>query len=69
MEVPRPGMEVELRLPAYTTATVTRDPSCVYALWALLDLEIVRASDQGKETYFSSFFRAFAFVIGNHEQT
>ena len=29
MEVPRLGVEPELQLPAYTTATVTRDLSCV----------------------------------------
>ena len=28
MEVPRLGVESELQLPAYTTATATRDPSC-----------------------------------------
>ena len=27
MEVPRPGVESELHLPAYTTATTSRDPS------------------------------------------
>ena len=29
MEVPRLGVESELQLPVYTTATATRDPSCV----------------------------------------
>ena len=29
MEVPRLGAELELHLPAYTTATATRDPSCI----------------------------------------
>ena len=29
MEVPRLGVEMELQLPAYTTVTETRDPSCV----------------------------------------
>ena len=29
VEVPRPGVESELQLPVYTTATATRDPSCV----------------------------------------
>ena len=29
MEVPRLGFESELQLPAYPTATATRDPSCV----------------------------------------
>ena len=29
MEVPRLGVESELQLPAYTTATATWDPSCV----------------------------------------
>ena len=29
MEVPRLGIESELQLPAYTTATATRDPSCI----------------------------------------
>ena len=29
MEVPRLGDELELQLPAYTTATATPDPSCV----------------------------------------
>ena len=27
MEVPRPGVELELQLPAYTTGTAMRDPS------------------------------------------
>ena len=27
MEAPRPGVELELQLPAYTTATATPDPS------------------------------------------
>ena len=29
MEVPRLGVELELQLPAYTTATATRDLSCI----------------------------------------
>ena len=29
MEVPRLGVELELQLPAYATATATQDPSCV----------------------------------------
>ena len=29
MEVPRLGVQLELQLPAYTTATATLDPSCV----------------------------------------
>ena len=32
MEVPRPGVERELQLLAYTTATATQDPSHVYDL-------------------------------------
>ena len=32
MEVPRLGVEVELQPPAYTTATVTPDPSHVFDL-------------------------------------
>ena len=32
MEVPRLGVELELQLPAYTTATAMRDPSQVYDL-------------------------------------
>ena len=32
MEVPRPGVELELQLPGCTTATATRDPSCVFDL-------------------------------------
>ena len=27
--ISRPGVELELQLPAYTTATATRDPSCI----------------------------------------
>ena len=30
MEVPRLGVESELQLLAYPTATATRDPSCIY---------------------------------------
>ena len=30
MQVPRLGVESELQLPAYTTATATWDPSCVF---------------------------------------
>ena len=29
MEVPRLGVESELQLPAYTTATATQDPNCI----------------------------------------
>ena len=29
VEVPRLGIESELQLPTYTTATATQDPSCV----------------------------------------
>ena len=29
MEVPGLGIELELQLPAYTTATATQDPSCI----------------------------------------
>ena len=32
MEVPRLGVESELQLLAYTTATATLDPSCMYSL-------------------------------------
>jgi len=32
MEVSRLGVKLELQLPAYTTATVTPDPSCIYDL-------------------------------------
>ena len=32
MEVPRLGVESELQLPAYTTATATRDPNLVFNL-------------------------------------
>ena len=32
MDVPRLGVESELRLPAYATATAKPDPSCVYDL-------------------------------------
>ena len=32
MELPRLGVELELQLPAYTTATATRDRSCVCEL-------------------------------------
>ena len=32
MEVPRLGVELELQLPSYTTATATRDPNQVYHL-------------------------------------
>ena len=37
MEVPRLGTELELQLPAYTTATATPDPSHVCDLAARLD--------------------------------
>ena len=39
MEVPRLGVELELQLPAYTTAAAMWDPSCVYAICttAMLD--------------------------------
>ena len=33
MEVPRLGVQLELQLPAYTTATATRDPSLVFDLY------------------------------------
>ena len=29
MDIPRPGVELELQLPVYATATGTWDPSCV----------------------------------------
>ena len=32
MEVPRLGVELELQLPAYTTAIATQDPSHVWDL-------------------------------------
>ena len=32
MEVPRLGVELELQLPAYATATARRDPSRIYNL-------------------------------------
>ena len=32
MEVPRLGVESELQLLAYATATATRDPSCIFDL-------------------------------------
>ena len=32
MEVPRPGVELELQLPTYTTATATRDPNHICSL-------------------------------------
>ena len=33
MEVPRRGVELELQLPAYTTATATQDPSLICDLY------------------------------------
>ena len=33
MEIPRLGVEWELQLPAYTTATATQDLSCTYDLY------------------------------------
>ena len=36
MKVPRPGVESELQLLAYTTATATRDPSCICELHHIL---------------------------------
>jgi len=33
MEVPRLGVELELLLPAYTTATATPDPRCIFNLY------------------------------------
>ena len=32
MEVPRPGVESELQLPAYTIATATLDPNLIFNL-------------------------------------
>ena len=32
MEVPRLGVQLELQLPAYTTATTPPDPSCIFDL-------------------------------------
>jgi len=32
MEIPRLGVQLELQLPAYTTATATQDPSHVWDL-------------------------------------
>ena len=32
IEVPRLGVQLELQLPAYSTATAVPDPSCVYDL-------------------------------------
>ena len=32
VEVPRLGVQLELQLPAYTTATATSDPRCIYDL-------------------------------------
>ena len=32
MEIPRLGVELELKLPAYTTAIATQDPSCIFDL-------------------------------------
>ena len=32
MEVHRLGVELELQQPAYTTATATQDPSCIFEL-------------------------------------
>ena len=47
MEVPRLGVKSELQLPAYTTATAMRDPSCIYTYssrqcWILNPLSEVR---------------------------
>ena len=53
MEVPRLGVELELHLPAYTTATATSDPSLIYELdhgsrqqWILNPLIEVRDQTQ-----------------------
>ena len=35
VEVPRLGVELELQLPTYTTATEMWDPSCVCDLWII----------------------------------
>ena len=43
MDVPRPGVESELQLPAYTAATATQDPSLICDLhWILNPLSEAR---------------------------
>ena len=37
MEVPRLGVESELQLPAYTTATAAPDLSCIWDTWNSLE--------------------------------
>ena len=51
MEVPRPGVESELQLPAYTTATAMPELSCIcdlhHSLWQCQILNLLsKARDQ-----------------------
>ena len=49
-EVPRPGVESELQLPAYTTATAAPDPSYVYDLYhGLRQCQILNPLSEGKD--------------------
>ena len=49
MEVPRLGVELKLKLPAYTTGTAKPDPSCVGDLYhRMLDLQ---PTEQGQGLY------------------
>ena len=50
MEVPRLGVELELQLPAYTTATATADLSHIYILsLSLWQLGILNPLSKGRD--------------------
>ena len=50
MEVPRVGVESELQLPAYSTATVTMDPGHVCKLQpSLLQCQILNPLSEAKD--------------------
>ena len=41
MEVPRLGVELEVQLPAYITATAAPDPSCIFDTCHILWLHLI----------------------------
>ena len=50
MEIPRLGVKLELRLPVYTTATATPDPSLIFDLHrSLWQHQILNAPSEDRD--------------------
>ena len=64
MKVPRLGVESELQLPAYTTATATQDPNCMCDLHhSSLQHQILNPLSKARDGIISWFLVRFVSAV------